>query len=138
MRHFDGSQFIITNMLMDTTVTFTGTPGTHYIAWIYSGGLVVSVDQASSAVPEGFVLYQSYPNPFNSKTVISYELRVKSEVRLGVYDVLGCEVATLADGNKDAGAHQVMFNAAGLTSSVYFYRLQVAGAVEVKRMIVLR
>ncbi len=85
-----------------------------------------------------FELGQNYPNPFNPSTVISYQLPVASEVSLKVYDVLGREVATLVSGRQEAGRYSVPFNAASLSSGVYFYRLQSGSFVETKKMMLVK
>jgi hypothetical protein len=68
-------------------------------------------------------MMKNYPNPFNPTTVISYQLAAVSNVKLTVYDMLGREVATLADGMKESGYYQATFNGAGLASGLYFARL---------------
>jgi len=84
-------------------------------------GTVNSIERAS--LPEIFVLKQNYPNPFNPKTVISYELRIKNYVKLVVYDALGKVVKTLVDKEQASGKYQVMFDAHGLASGIYYYQL---------------
>jgi len=74
--------------------------------------------------PLGFSLYPSRPNPFNPTTAISFQLAANSLVSLKVYDTAGRLVATLVDGWREAGTHEVTFDAAGLPSGVYVYRLQ--------------
>ena len=64
------------------------------------------------------------PNPFNPQTVLSYQLPVASQVALQVYDTAGRLVATLADGWRESGFHDVTFNGFGLPSGIYFYRLK--------------
>lgn len=106
---------------------------------------VTGVDD-DGTIPGEFGLGQNYPNPFNPTTVISYQLPVVSQVRLVVYDVLGSEVAVLVNGRKDAGVHEVTFNAATLPSGMYFYRLQArpvadgqaTSSVEIRKMLLLR
>ena len=83
-----------------------------------------------------FCLYQPYPNPFNASTAISYQLLAVRNVNLTIYDIAGREVAILVDGMKPAGAHQVVFDADGLTSGVYFARL-TAGEFRQTRKILL-
>ena len=79
---------------------------------------------ARGGVPDSFALFDSYPNPFNPTTVISYQLPVRSHVSLKVFDIQGKEVSTLEEGDKPAGAFSVHFDAGSLPSGVYFYRFQ--------------
>lgn len=68
-------------------------------------------------------LRANYPNPFNPATTITYSLQKTTKVRLSVYDVSGCLVATLVDGWREAGTHEVVFDASGVASGIYVYRL---------------
>lgn len=96
--------------------------------------------------PMGFRLEQNYPNPFNPSTVMSYQLAVPSTVRLAVFDILGREVALLVNGQEAGGSYQVRFDARGLASGMYEYRLtarptdggQSASFVQSKRMLLAR
>jgi hypothetical protein len=94
--------------------------------------------------PADFELSQNYPNPFNPSTMISYTIPnvgtglALSAVQLKVFDILGNEVATLVDEEKSAGRYEVSFNAAGLASGVYIYRLIAGAFVETKKMMLLR
>lgn len=84
-------------------------------------------------VPTSFALEAAYPNPFNPQTTIAYKLAEASEVRLTVYDMLGREVATLVNGQQQAaGSYEVVFDAAGLPSGTYIYRLQTEAHVEAR------
>jgi len=76
-------------------------------------------------VPASIELAQNYPNPFNPSTTIRYTLPRRSQVTLTMYSTLGQKVATLVNGEVEAGYHEVAFNAADLASGVYFYRMQV-------------
>jgi len=78
----------------------------------------------AATLPGSFALGQNYPNPFNPSTSISYQLSTDSQVKLLVYDLLGNEVATLANGVQAAGTHTVRFYATALASGVYLYRLE--------------
>jgi hypothetical protein len=89
-------------------------------------------------VPKEFALYQNYPNPFNPTTVISWQLAVGSRVKLSLYNITGQEVAVLVDNEQKAGAHQVEFDASGLASGIYLYRLESKGFVETKKLILLK
>ncbi len=73
--------------------------------------------------PEKFEAYQNFPNPFNPSTAISYQLSAVSKVSLKIYNMLGQEVASLVDGDRLAGYHQEMWDAARYSSGVYIYQL---------------
>ncbi len=83
-------------------------------------------------------LLGNFPNPFNPSTVIRYQLSVSGNVRLAVYDVLGRQVAVLADGNVPAGSHQIRFDAANLASGVYVYRLEAGGRVFTRTLLLVK
>jgi hypothetical protein len=108
--------------------------------------LPVGVEDENNFTPSGFTLEQNYPNPFNPSTTIRYsiptviasETKQSQFVSLKVYDVLGNEVATLVDEEKPAGSYEVKFDAAGLSSGIYFYKLRAGSLVETKKMILLR
>lgn len=74
--------------------------------------------------PASFALHQNYPNPFNPSTVIGYSLPAESKVVLRVYDLLGREIATLVNKVQQAGEHAIEFNSSGLSTGVYFYRIE--------------
>ncbi len=93
---------------------------------------------AEWSIPKNFILYQSYPNPFNPTATIKYELPNAARVNLKVFDMLGQEMKTLVDGFKSAGKYDVQFNGEGLASGVYFYRLQADDYVNTKKMILLK
>jgi ligand-binding sensor domain-containing protein len=88
--------------------------------------------------PTAFFLEQNYPNPFNPSTTIRYGVPKKSAVRLTVYSSLGQEVATLVEGEREAGYHKVTFNAFRLTSGIYIYRLQAGDLIQSRKLLVLR
>jgi len=90
------------------------------------------------SVPTKFALHQNYPNPFNPVTVIRYELPEASAVKVQVFDVLGRVVATVVNERRDAGIYEAVFNASGLSSGTYFYRLQAGTFVETKKMILVK
>jgi hypothetical protein len=88
--------------------------------------------------PERFGLHQNFPNPFNSATTITYELPVSSDVQLAVYDILGRQVRVLVDERRNAGVHRVQFDAGGVASGVYIYRLKAGSYTQSRRLVVLR
>jgi hypothetical protein len=86
---------------------------------------IASTEEPVPGVPTGIELLQNYPNPFNPSTTIRYALPGSAQVTLKVFDVLGREVALLADGVRTAGQHEVQFTAGHLSSGVYVYQLRV-------------
>jgi ligand-binding sensor domain-containing protein len=105
---------------------------------VYKEGGVVSVDDKDLITPATFELEQNYPNPFNPSTMIKYSIPSSEFVTLKVYDVLGNEVATLVNEEKPAGTYEVKFDAAGLSSGIYFDKLQAGSLVETKKMILMK
>lgn len=95
-------------------------------------------DAAPAVSPEENSLNQNYPNPFNPSTQIRFTLAKPSHVKLAVYDMLGREVARLADEEMDAGYHSVMWNADKVSSGVYIYRLSTNNFVQIRRMVVMK
>jgi hypothetical protein len=89
-------------------------------------------------LPIKFELFQNYPNPFNPSTTIQYEIPELSLVTLKVYDVLGNEITTLVNEEKPAGNYEVEFDGNGLTSGIYFFRLQAGSFVETKKMLLIK
>ena len=85
-----------------------------------------------------FQLEQNYPNPFNPSTTIYYNLPIQQHVTLKVYDVLGNEIATLNNEEQQAGTHSINFNAAQISTGVYFYRLETGKFSETKSMILIK
>ena len=101
--------------------------------------LVTSVQSsASGSPPSSAFLAQNYPNPFNPSTTISYDLPTRSLVSLKIFNVLGQEVATLVNGEVETGKHQVNWDAAGLPSGAYVYRLKANEFTETKKLVLLR
>jgi hypothetical protein len=88
--------------------------------------------------PHGFSLEQNYPNPFNPTTNFEFRIVDFGLVSLKVYDILGNEVATIVNEELPAGNYKYQWNAAGLASGVYFYRLQAGKFVDTKKLILLR
>lgn len=93
---------------------------------------------ADDQIPVDFSLSQNYPNPFNPSTTIEYTLPKSTEVKLIIYDVGGKEIVTLVRDQQPAGGHQVRFEATGLASGLYFYRLETREFVQTKKLTLLK
>ena len=98
----------------------------------------ISSVETENKLPLGFALSQNYPNPFNPSTKIKYSVPQTSRVQIKVYDVLGNEVATLVNEEKPAGVYEANWNAANLSSGVYFYQIKAGNYVETKKMILMK
>ncbi len=88
--------------------------------------------------PISFELAQNYPNPFNPSTSIKYAINKRQFVTLKIYDILGNEVATLVNEEKEVGRYQAEFNAANWASGVYVYRIQTAELIDTKKMMLIK
>jgi hypothetical protein len=85
-----------------------------------------------------FALHQNHPNPFNPSTTISFDLPARSHVTLRIFNVLGQEVATLANGEVEAGRHQVDWKAKGLPSGVYFCGMNASSYISVRKLVLIK
>ncbi len=113
-----------------------GSGGFHY--WKKEGVIVTGVEDQVAAIPTTYALRQNYPNPFNPSTLVRYQLPVASEVRLMVYDLLGREVAVLVNEKKAQGTYMVTFDASGLTTGVYIYRLTAGSFTQTNKMLLIK
>ena len=96
-----------------------------------------STDQLHARITS-FILHQNYPNPFNPVTKIRFLIPAPSEVYLYIYNLSGQQVAFIDAGDKKPGWHEVTFNAAGLSSGVYIYRLHAGEYVDSKKFTLVR
>jgi len=113
---------------------------------VYFGRIIhdpVSVDdQTEDIIVRSFRLHQNFPNPFNPSTKIKYQIPESGFVSLKVYDVLGNEVATLVNEEKEPGIHTVQFSTSSIkhlpSSGIYFYTLTAGSFTQTRKMILLR
>ncbi|MDO8549145.1 MAG: T9SS type A sorting domain-containing protein [Ignavibacteria bacterium] len=105
---------------------------------IYGDITPLGVDDEKENLPTEFSLSQNFPNPFNPTTNIGFRIAEFGFVSLKVYDVLGREVATLVNEEKQTGVYEVEFNATGLSSGIYFYTLKAGDFNQTKKLILLR
>jgi aminopeptidase N len=105
--------------------------------WILKNTTIVT-EVKDLNIPVQYNLSQNYPNPFNPSTTIEYSIPQSGTVTLKVFNVLGKEVATLVNGQNEAGKHIVNFDATNFNSGVYFYKIEAGSFVETKKMILLK
>lgn len=129
------------------TVLALAVSGNYLFAGTYYGGVwrrplsemfATGVEDKQGSSPSRFVLEQNYPNPFNPSTVISYQLPVYSHVAMRVFDILGREVATLVNEERNAGSYIVQWNAEGFASGVYFYRVDAGPYSQTRKLILMK
>jgi hypothetical protein len=96
------------------------------------------VEEGDANLPAKYELYQNYPNPFNPTTKLSFVIGHSSLVTLKVYDILGRVIATLVNEKINAGKYEVIFDGSGLSSGVYFYRLNAGQYTNTKKFILMK
>ena len=127
-------------MVVSVTLTVSGVAGSlserkfHLIRALPPTGIA----ETTPTTPLQTELFQNYPNPFNPSSDIRFSIAQTDHVTLKVYDVLGREVAVLVNDVKKPGTYDVVVDASGLASGVYFYRLQVGAFAETRRMIAVK
>jgi len=98
----------------------------------------VGVNNEEKSLVEEFLLHQNYPNPFNPSTTLSFDVPYSSFVSLKVYDLLGHEMATLANEELLSGTYERVFDAGGFASGVYLYRLQAGTFSETRKLLLMK
>jgi hypothetical protein len=99
---------------------------------------ITGANENEYRTPAEFILHQNYPNPFNPSTKIKYEIPIEEHISLKIYDLLGKEIITLADGIRKAGKHEVEWNPGNLSSGIYFYILRAGHYSSTKKLILLK
>jgi len=142
-----------TSIVSDTIATFSAYPKTLNCDDENQGGYCIDGDtvtfeipiivqvvstESEHFVPEEFTLHQNYPNPFNPVTTIQYDIPEAGEVRLDVYNILGEKVSTLASGNHEVGRYAVNWDASGMSSGMYFYRISSAKFTATKKLVLMK
>ncbi len=158
---FEGDPMVFT-WLVDGTVIASGSDTTFSYSWNVGGIYTVMVlvadsptqadtavwevnveslgigDENDQSLPTSYALYGNFPNPFNPKTAISYQLPAVSFVNLAVYDISGRKVTDLVNGSREAGVHEVIFDALNLTSGIYLYRLEAGEFTASGKMVLMK
>lgn len=149
--NYDGKLSALPSSMLDTIkkagtyylVIKTGTLGTGKVDAVIdnlnlSKLTVTGVKNESASIVKSFDLQQNYPNPFNPSTSISYKVSKEGFVSLKVYDIIGREVATLVNEVKQAGSYSTEWNAAGMCSGLYFYKMQTGSFFATRKMLLIK
>ena len=116
-----------------------GVGGAGKIYYTTTGGqTMVKISSTGNEMPEEFIIYQNYPNPFNSQTKIEFEVKEKGIYRLVIYDCLGRKREELLNEYLNAGSYRITYNAGGLSSGVYFYRLSSDKMFITKKILLIK
>ncbi len=97
-----------------------------------------AVGDRGEGIPTGFALHEAFPNPFNPTTRIDFDVPVTTNADLTIYNSLGQEVATLANGTMNAGLHTVYFDASSLTSGIYFAQLRAGSFTSTQKLVLMK
>jgi hypothetical protein len=114
------------------------------LAWIdINLSIAVPESEETISLPQAFGLLQNFPNPFNASTILRYQLREASEVKLRVYNLFGQEVRRLVDGKVKSGTHSVLWDGRDssgrdVASGVYLYKMRAGDFVKVRNMVLIR
>jgi len=133
-----GTTFYLTDIDVlnsDNTGFITGENGT--ILKTTNGGLTF-ISPVQNSIPEDFMLEPNYPNPFNPVTKIIFNLAEYGYTELTVYDITGKEVQTLASGNLLSGKYEITFDASGLSSGIYLYRIKSGSFIQTRSMVLIK
>jgi hypothetical protein len=133
-----GTNYIINGTAGQQFIARTEGPGNNlYGGYWYTYSILTGINEGEQ-LPDEFMLYQNYPNPFNPVTKIRYELPGETSVIVRIYNMLGEEMALLANGVQSAGRYEVEWNAAGYASGFYICRIEAGSYVSVKKLVLLK
>jgi pectin methylesterase-like acyl-CoA thioesterase len=127
----EASQYTIANIFSKNT-------GFGAADWIPSIVTEIKEEKTTTVIPKEYNLSQNYPNPFNPSTNINYSLPSAGFVTLKIYDILGREVKALLNGYQQAGSYKIAWDASGVSSGVYYYKLQAGDFMTSKKMLLCK
>ncbi|MCK9426078.1 MAG: T9SS type A sorting domain-containing protein [Ignavibacteriaceae bacterium] len=131
---YTGIPFVFNNMVFfSKTEQATGIE-----LWYYNPGLTSVDERNTNQLPSVYTLQQNYPNPFNPSTSIEFQIPQNRFVTLNIFDLLGKEVATLVNEEKNVGSYSVNFDASHLSSGIYFYELRAGNFIQTKKMLLTK
>jgi 1,4-alpha-glucan branching enzyme len=137
--YFTGDSIDVTS----TTQSITLAPGEFHIYTTKKlptpeADILLDVRSNKNTIVKEYKLSQNYPNPFNPSTIIRYQIPTAGNVTLKIYDILGREIKTLVNKYQQGGTYEITFNAANLSSGIYFYQIRTNNFVSTKKMILIK
>jgi hypothetical protein len=99
---------------------------------------LTGIEDAANLIPTQYALAQNYPNPFNAQMKITYSLALRGYVSIDIFDILGRRIAQLSEGTREPGNHEIIWDATGMPTGIYFYKLKAGEYQETKRMVLLK
>ena len=135
LTHFMGYRFALFNYATEST---GGYVDFDYFRISNTSTVPTAIKGVKENTPKGFNIHENYPNPFNSTTVISYQLPIRSKISLKIYDLLGQEVATLFEGIHQPGNYEVTFDGSELASGVYLCQFSTDSFMKTKKLILIK
>jgi hypothetical protein len=105
---------------------------------IFRTNITTNIQYNKDKIPDGFYLEQNYPNPFNPSTTFEFHVASPGFVSLKIFDVLGNEVETLVNEEKEPGSYKMEYNASHLASGVYYYKLNTNGFTDTKKFMLMK
>ena len=127
------------NWVISIANNFPDFPET-FLGWGIRFNNLNNYDSVKNAnyVPDYYVLYQNYPNPYNATTKIKFDIPIPGYVRLRIFDILGRVVSSLINENMPAGTFTIEFSGNNMSSGVYFYKIETTGFSDVKKMVLIK
>ena len=138
---------IMNTSVIDLSTADFNNDGYPDIAWGNTGNSTVGwsenlrlseIGKRNKLVQESFELLQNYPNPFNAVTTIKYNLPKSEKVQISIYNINGCLLETVKEGTQNPGIHSIKWNAANLSSGIYFYEIQAGEYKKVKKALLVK
>ena len=130
--------YVLPSLQQATNTIYMNPANPTYVQLPLIGFQTISVNPISSNIPDNYSLSQNYPNPFNPSTKIRFELPSSGSVKLVIYDAVGRQIETIVNEKMNAGTYEANWNASGMSSGVYFYRLTANGFISTKKMLLIK
>lgn len=110
----------------------------HKIIWFQNGGPTTNIDKPITNLPDKIKLRQNFPNPFNSRTKIVFEIPIRTHVKIDLFDLNGRKVKTLVSSYQEPGVHSMDLNGEDMPSGLYFYRIRTSRFQETKKCLLIK